>query len=75
MYKWDAVTALDIIEKEEITMFNGVPTMTHEILEASKLYPEKDLSSLKDLGAGGAARPPEQLQQHKKEFPDKNALI
>ena len=75
MYKWDAVTALDIIEKEKITMFNGVPTMTHEILEASKLHPEKDLSSLKDLGAGGAARPPEQLQQHKKEFPDKNALI
>ncbi|MDG2061567.1 MAG: class I adenylate-forming enzyme family protein [SAR86 cluster bacterium] len=75
MYKWDPVSALDIIEKEKITMFNGVPTMTHEILQASKLYPEKDLSSLKDLGAGGAPRPPEQLAQHKKEFPDKNALI
>ena len=75
MYKWDPVIALDIIEKEKITMFNGVPTMTHEILQASKLYPEKDISSLKDLGAGGAARPPEQLEQHQKEFPDKNALI
>ena len=56
MYKWDSEKALSLIEKEKITTLNGVPTMTLEVMrdESRKKY---DLSSLKELSGGGAARP------------------
>ena len=48
--------ALRLIEKEKITYFVGVPTMSLEIMN----HPDRnkyDLSSLKDITAGGAPRP------------------
>ena len=62
MYKWDAKTALSLIEKHKVTDMTGVPTMAWEVLEAHKEHPEIDISSLKGLGSGGAARPPERDQ-------------
>jgi hypothetical protein len=59
MYKWDAVEALRLIEKHKVTDKTGVPTMSAEVLQAHKDNPEIDISSLKGLGSGGAARPPE----------------
>ena len=56
MPKWDATEALRLIEKEKITYFVGVPTMSLEIMN----HPDRekyDLSSLKDITAGGAPRP------------------
>jgi long-chain acyl-CoA synthetase len=56
MPKWDAGEALRLIEKETITYFVGVPTMSLELMQ----HPDRekyDLSSLTDLAAGGAARP------------------
>ena len=75
MYKWDPLEAIKLIEKYKVTTFSGVPTMAWEILQAHKQNPDIDLSSLLDLGAGGAARPPEQLKAQEKEFPDKGAQI
>ena len=75
MYRWNALDALKLIEKRKITTFNGVPTMTWEILQSHKQNPEIDISSLLDLGAGGAPRPPEHLKAQEKEFPDKGAQI
>ncbi len=69
MPKWDATEALRLIEKEKITYFVGVPTMSLEILN----HPDRgkyDLSSLRDITAGGAPRPISHVERLKQEFPD-----
>jgi acyl-CoA synthetase (AMP-forming)/AMP-acid ligase II len=69
MPKWDATEALRLIEKERITYFVGVPTMSLEIMN----HPDRskyDLSSLKDITAGGAPRPITHVERLKQEFPD-----
>jgi long-chain acyl-CoA synthetase len=59
---WDAELALILIEKERVTYFNGVPTMSMELMN----HPQKhqyDLTSLLDICAGGAARAPEHVRK------------
>jgi acyl-CoA synthetase (AMP-forming)/AMP-acid ligase II len=54
--KWDAGEALRLIEKEKITYFVGVPTMSLELME----HPDRDkydLSTMTDIASGGAPRP------------------
>jgi long-chain acyl-CoA synthetase len=56
MPKWDPGEALRLIERERITYFVGVPTMSLELMQ----HPDRekyDLSSLTDIAAGGAPRP------------------
>ena len=68
MAKWDAGEALRLIEKEGITYFVGVPTMSLELLN----HPERhkyDLSSLTDIAAGGAPRPASHVERLQAEFP------
>lgn len=62
MYKWDVENAMQLIERERITYFNGVPSMSAE-LQAAAQDGRYDLSSLSSIVAGGAARPPEQLKK------------
>lgn len=57
LYKWSPEEALKIIEKERITIFTGVPTMTMALLE-SPFFEKTDTSSLYNVGAGGTACPP-----------------
>ena len=57
MYKWDVAEALQIIEREHITTFTGVPTMTMALMQ-SPLWEQTDTSSLFAIGAGGTASPP-----------------
>ena len=69
MPKWDAGEALRLIEKEKITYFVGVPTMSLELMN----HPDRhryDLSSLKDITAGGAPRPVSHVERLQREFPD-----
>lgn len=70
MYKWDANVALELIERERISLFHGVPTMTWELMQAER-FPTTDLRSLRSVQSGGAPRPPEHLQMMLKQFPDK----
>jgi long-chain acyl-CoA synthetase len=68
MPKWDAQEALRLIEKERITYFVGVPTMSLELMN----HPDRhnyDLSSLKDITAGGAPRPISHVERLQQEFP------
>jgi acyl-CoA synthetase (AMP-forming)/AMP-acid ligase II len=68
MAKWDAGEALRLLEKEGITYFVGVPTMSLELLN----HPERhkyDLSSLTDIAAGGAPRPASHVERLQAEFP------
>jgi acyl-CoA synthetase (AMP-forming)/AMP-acid ligase II len=62
MHKWDADEALRLIEEEKVTWFNGVPTMSAE-LQAAAETSDRDISSLTEIMAGGAARPPEQVKK------------
>ncbi len=74
MYRWDAGEALQLIEKEKCTYFVGVPTMSLELMQ----HPDRDkydLSSLLDIAAGGAPRPPEHVERLAKAFPGKNPAI
>ncbi|MEO6122713.1 MAG: class I adenylate-forming enzyme family protein [Ilumatobacteraceae bacterium] len=57
-YKWDPGRALELIEREQVTNFSGVPTMSRELL----MHPDwatRDTSSLQGLGGGGAALQPD----------------
>ncbi|WP_116367248.1 class I adenylate-forming enzyme family protein [Parahaliea mediterranea] len=60
MHRWDVQEALRLIEVEKVTWFNGVPTMSAELQEAARSS-KRDLSTLKDIFSGGAARPPDQV--------------
>src|SRR5579884_2605989 len=69
MPKWDATEALRLIEKEKITYFVGVPTMSLELMN----HPDRakyDLSSLTDITAGGAPRPVSHVERLRREFPN-----
>lgn len=70
MYKWDAGKALELIEKEKISVFHGVPTMAWELMHEEK-FAETDLSSLRAVQSGGAPRPPEHLKMMLQKFPQK----
>ena len=68
MAKWDASEALRLIEKEKITHFVGVPTMSFELMN----HPDRDnydLSTLTDIAAGGAPRPVAHVERLRKNFP------
>ena len=69
MYKWDAESALKLIEEERISVFHGVPTMAWEIMQSPN-FEKTDLSSLRGVQSGGASRPPEHLNMIMQKFPD-----
>jgi len=56
MRKWDVVAAMRAIETERVTAVTGVPTMVIELLDSPRRA-EFDLSSLRNVGGGGAAFP------------------
>ncbi|MBK9588298.1 MAG: acyl--CoA ligase [Sphingomonadales bacterium] len=68
MPKWNAVTAMELIQREKITNFTGVPLMSFELLT----HPDRhkyDLSSLQGLAGGGAPRPVDHVRRLVEEFP------
>lgn len=62
MRKWNPERALELIEREMITDFNGVPTMSWELVNSPD-FAKRDTSSLRSLSAGGSARPPEHVKR------------
>jgi long-chain acyl-CoA synthetase len=67
MYKWNPERALELIERERVTQFVGVPTMSFDLLESPD-FPNRDTSSLASVGGGGAPAPPELVQRIEKSF-------
>ncbi len=62
MYKWDAGRALELIERERVTNFSGVPTMSRELL----MHPDwetRDTSSVKGMAGGGAPTQPDLVEK------------
>lgn len=73
MHKWDAGEALRLIEKEKVTYFVGVPTMSLELMQHPD-HDKYDLSTLVDIASGGAPRPPEHVERLAKTFVGKNPV-
>lgn len=68
MYRWDPERALELIERERVTSFVGVPTMAFDMIE-SPSFRSRDTSSLLSVGGGGAPMPPELVKRIDDSFP------
>ena len=68
MHKWDPERALELIERERITTFGGVPAMVWQVLESPD-FAKRDISSVKSIGYGGAPAPPELVRRIDQLFP------
>jgi long-chain acyl-CoA synthetase len=62
MHKWDPDRALELIERERVTNFVGVPTQSWDLLESPR-FADFDTSSLVSVGGGGAPAPPELVKR------------
>ncbi|MEZ5243080.1 MAG: class I adenylate-forming enzyme family protein [Microthrixaceae bacterium] len=62
VYRWDPERALQLIEREEISNFVGVPTQNFDMLNC-EAFERYDTSSLRSVGGGGAPAPPELVQR------------
>ena len=57
MYRWNADKALELIERERVTHFIGVPTQSWDLVNSPR-FADFDTSSLRSVGGGGAPAPP-----------------
>ena len=57
MYRWNAEKALELIERERVTNFIGVPTQSWDLVNSPQ-FNDFDTSSLRGVGGGGAPAPP-----------------
>ena len=67
MRKWDTVRAMELIERERVSLTGGVPTIAWQLLE----HPDRhryDLSSLESIAYGGAPSAPELVRRIHEEF-------
>ncbi len=63
--RFDPDKALEIIERDKVTIFEGVPTMFSAMLHSDK---EVDVSCLKVCASGGSAMPGEVLRSFEDKF-------
>jgi len=68
MHKWDAGRALELIERERVTNFGGVPAMVWQVIEHPD-FEKRDRSSLRGVGYGGAPAAPELVRKIEELFP------
>jgi long-chain acyl-CoA synthetase len=68
MHRWDAERALQLIERERVTVFGGVPAMAWQVLEHPD-FDRYDLSSVRAIGYGGAPAAPELVRRLDAMFP------
>ena len=59
LYRWDAATALDLVEKEGVTALGGVPTTLFELFdEARRQNRPRALATLTGVASGATLVPP-----------------
>ncbi|MFZ0173094.1 MAG: AMP-binding protein [Acidimicrobiales bacterium] len=72
MRRWNPERALELIERECVTIFGGVPTMAWQVLNSPD-FATRDTSSVRTISYGGAPAPPELVRRIKQQFPSGNA--
>lgn len=70
MHKWNPERALELIERERVTSFGGVPSMVWQVLQSPD-FDKRDTSSVQGIGYGGAPAPPELVRKIAEMFPGK----
>ena len=68
MHHFDPERALELIERERITIFGGVPTMVMQVID-SPSFASRDTSSVRSISYGGAPCPPDLVRRIKEHFP------
>jgi len=68
LHHFDPERALELIERERITGFGGVPAMVMRILDSPD-FERRDLSSVRSVSYGGAPAPPELVRRITQHFP------
>ncbi|HAM00808.1 MAG TPA: fatty acid--CoA ligase [Acidimicrobiaceae bacterium] len=68
MHHWDPERALELIERERITTFGGVPAMVMQVIDSPE-FAGRDTSSVRAVAYGGAPAPPELVRRIKEHFP------
>jgi long-chain acyl-CoA synthetase len=68
MHHWDPERALELIERERITTFGGVPAMVMQVID-SPAFGRRDTSSVRSVAYGGAPAPPDLVRRIKEHFP------
>jgi long-chain acyl-CoA synthetase len=71
MRKWDPGRALELIEQQRVTTFGGVPAMVWQAMEHPD-FEKRDLSSLRNVGYGGAPAAPELVRAIEERFPGRS---
>ncbi len=68
MHHFDPERALELIERERITIFGGVPTMVMQVIDSPE-FAKRDTSSVQSISYGGAPAPPDLVRRIKEHFP------
>jgi len=68
LHHFDPERALELIEREKVTTFGGVPTMVMQILDSPDLS-RRDTSSVRSVSYGGAPAPSELVRRIRAHFP------
>ena len=68
MHHFDPERALELIERERITMFGGVPAMVMQVIDSPN-FANRDTSSVRSISYGGAPCPPDLVRRIKQHFP------
>ena len=72
MHHWDPERALELIEREHITIFGGVPAMVMQAIDSPD-FAKRDTSSIRSVAYGGAPAPPDLVRRIKEHFPGGSA--
>jgi long-chain acyl-CoA synthetase len=72
MHRWNPERALELIEREHIYQFGGVPSMVWQVLESPD-FKRRDTSSVGVVSYGGAPAAPELMRRIKEVFPQVSA--
>lgn len=56
-HKWDPIDAIELMKKEQVTQFNGAPSMVMQLLREPGFHTLEVMKTFSGLGFGGAGLP------------------
>jgi long-chain acyl-CoA synthetase len=68
MHHFDPERALELIEREKIATFGGVPAMVMQVMDSPD-FTKRDTSSIRSVSYGGAPAPPDLVRRIRETFP------